>query len=71
MGIRRRRSYRRNSRRRIRVVGVQRDKPDVHRMSRALLARIREMQTAQAEADAKAVDGSGPEPTPKVPEESS
>jgi hypothetical protein len=50
----RRRNYRRNRDRRIRVRDVRHDPPDQVRLSRALLAHAKAIAAAQAETDARA-----------------
>ncbi|GAB25401.1 hypothetical protein GOPIP_081_00400 [Gordonia polyisoprenivorans NBRC 16320 = JCM 10675] len=47
------RAYRRNADRRIVVTDDRRDPPDQLRLARALLQHVRELDAAQAEADAR------------------
>lgn len=49
----RKRPYRRNADRRIIVTDDRRDPPDQLRLARALLQHVRELDAAQAEADAR------------------
>ncbi|WP_435084260.1 hypothetical protein [Gordonia hongkongensis] len=48
-----RRPYRRNDDRRIRITDDRRDPPDRVRLARALLQHARDLEAAQAEADAR------------------
>ena len=48
-----RRPYRRNADRRIRITDDRRDPPDRIRLARALLQHARDLEAAQAEADAR------------------
>ncbi|MDV7102078.1 hypothetical protein R4227_18630 [Gordonia amicalis] len=51
-----RRPYRRNADRRIRITDDRRDPPDRIRLARALLQHARDLEAAQAEADARSHD---------------
>ena len=57
---RRKRKYRKNDDRVIRITGLRHDPPDTKRLSKALLALATELAAAQAEADAQ----SAHQPTP-------
>lgn len=64
----RRRNYRRNRERHIRIRDLRHDPPEQARLSRALLAHAKAIAAAQAEADARAqVPTSNPQDTVPPP----